>query len=337
MKKERLFYLDFIRAIATIAIVLTHFNAVYLYQGIPERAVITLAVGNLYIGDWGVSLFFIISGAALMYVYDEKCELKSFYKKRFFSIYPMFWIAYAVAFLYRFYQHKGVNNSAPKINMLLTVIGFDGYLSENIQTFYILGEWFLGCIILVYILFPLLRKLVIEHPRILLGGTCVMYACIIIFYNLPFLESKFVFARIPEILMGMYFVKYVKKVKWPAALAALAVIIGNTVLAPAWGTTLQTTYVGIASFLLLVYISYFMKFKFIEKPCSIVSKYSYAVFLVHHVIIYDMMGTFNLTELKPIEDYILFLAVSAVIGLFAYLLHRLHKSVMGVVTDCFTK
>lgn len=87
MKKERLFYLDFVRAIAVISIVITHFNARFLYLNppMPEKAVLTTNVGNLYIGDWGVSLFFIISGAALMYIYQEKCDWKLFYKKRFFS------------------------------------------------------------------------------------------------------------------------------------------------------------------------------------------------------------------------------------------------------------
>ena len=32
MKKERIFYLDFVRAIATIAILLTHYNALYVYM-----------------------------------------------------------------------------------------------------------------------------------------------------------------------------------------------------------------------------------------------------------------------------------------------------------------
>ena len=85
MKKERLFYLDFVRAIATLAIVVTHFNARYLFMNppAPEKTVLTTSIGNLYIGDWGVSLFFIISGAALMYVYEEKCRLKTFYKSGF--------------------------------------------------------------------------------------------------------------------------------------------------------------------------------------------------------------------------------------------------------------
>ena len=108
MKKERLFYLDFVRAVAAVSIVITHFNARYLYLNppMPEKAVLTTTVSNIYIGDWGVSLFFIISGAALMYVYEKKCELKTFYKKRFFSIYPMFWMAYIAAFIYSFYADK---------------------------------------------------------------------------------------------------------------------------------------------------------------------------------------------------------------------------------------
>ena len=78
MKKERIFYLDFVRAIAVILILMTHYNAVYLYVGQPDKVFITAQIGNIYIGNFGVSLFFIISGAALMYVYDEKCELINF-------------------------------------------------------------------------------------------------------------------------------------------------------------------------------------------------------------------------------------------------------------------
>lgn len=86
MENERLFYLDFIRAFATVSILLTHFNAIYLYINppMPEKAVITTTVANIYIGNFGVSLFFIISGAALMYVYQEKCNLKDYFKKKIF-------------------------------------------------------------------------------------------------------------------------------------------------------------------------------------------------------------------------------------------------------------
>lgn len=339
MKKERLFYLDFIRAIATIAIVMTHFNARYLFltPQRPEKAIITTVVSNIYIGSWGVSLFFIISGAALMYVYEERCELKKFYKKRFLSIYPMFWIAYSVVFLYRFYINCSVNNGAPKINMLLSVLGFDGYLMENISTFYILGEWFLGAIILMYLLFPILRKLINDHPVLLAIVIIVMYILIIWKYNIPFNQSKFLPTRIPEILFGMYFVKYIKKINLPTAIIATAILLLNGFLKPNWNESLQTTYVGIATFILLVYISYFVKYKVIETPCNIISKYSYAIFLVHHVIIAHMMARFNLEVISILESYILFISCCVVIALFAFLLFKLHECIMKQVSQCIVK
>ena len=171
-KRERIFGFDFIRMIATLSIVLIHFNAIYIYAS-PQRmdlTVLTTRLSNIYLGGWGVSLFFILSGASLMYVYQEKLEIKEFYKKRFLSIYPMFWIAYFIVFLFQFYLYKGFTFSkAPIINFIFTIIGYDGNLMTVIPTFYILGEWFLGCIISMYVIFPLLRKMVIKIPKVTLG------------------------------------------------------------------------------------------------------------------------------------------------------------------------
>ena len=257
MRKERLFYLDFIRAIATISIIMTHFNARYIYAGAQYiyKAIISTTFFNIYIGDWGVSLFFIISGAALMYVYQEKLEYKRFYKKRFESLYPMFWMAYIIAFIGLFYLNKGMFLQAPKKNFILTIIGFDGYLAANVPTFYILGEWFLGCIILFYVLFPLLRTGVNKYPKATVVVTAMIYLTFIFFYHGVFDMSKIVFVRMPEFLMGMYFIKYIKKVNLPMLVTSIIVLALNLILKPQWSNHLQTTYVGISSFFILVYIS----------------------------------------------------------------------------------
>ena len=117
MQKERIFYLDFIRALATILIVLTHYNALFMFDvNKPSLAVITLNVGNIYIGALGVSLFLIISGAAMMYVYGnrEKIDWKKFYYKRFIIIYPMFWLTYLLVGSLAFLEQKGINPFIPK-------------------------------------------------------------------------------------------------------------------------------------------------------------------------------------------------------------------------------
>lgn len=151
MKRERLFYLDFVRAAATLIIVLTHFNAWYLYTSpaMPEKAVFSLWFGNIYIGEVGVSLFLILSGAALMYVYENHLNIKQFYKKRFLNIYPLFWLVYLAAFLFEFYRNQGINTSVPKYRIIYSLLGMDTYslVLGGPPNFAIVGEWFLGMII----------------------------------------------------------------------------------------------------------------------------------------------------------------------------------------------
>ena len=56
-KNTRKFYLDFIRALAVILIIITHYNAVFIFQWNEEllnKIVITWKIANLYIGDFGV-------------------------------------------------------------------------------------------------------------------------------------------------------------------------------------------------------------------------------------------------------------------------------------------
>lgn len=55
----------------------------------------------------------------------------------------------------------------PKWRFVLTLIGMDGYLSEYGSGFYVLGEWFLGFIVLFYIIFPLLRYLLKKNELVM--------------------------------------------------------------------------------------------------------------------------------------------------------------------------
>ena len=143
------------------------------------------------------------------------------------------------------------------------MIGFDGLLLTNgYPTFYLLGEWFLGVIVLIYLVFPLLRKLLNEKPALLLGLTIVGYIGGLLLCDhgpYPLVPATMLFVRIPELVFGMFFVKYKGKVSWKMAAAALAVIVVNWIVKPGFSASIQTTYVGIASFLVCVYVSGIVK------------------------------------------------------------------------------
>ena len=332
MKRERLFYLDLIRAFATVIIIITHYNAVFLYL-MPEekdKIIITSRVANLYIGDFGVSLFLIISGASLMYVYQEKLDLKKFVKKRFLGIYPMFWIAYILAFVYMFYNQRTFAVDVPRKNFIFTILGIDGYVStlKPIGTFYLVGEWFIGLILMMYVVFPILRKLIIKYPIPTAVGIMIMYILSIIFVD----RNVELFVRIPEFAFGMYFVRYIKKVKWPAVIVSVVVILYNSFLTPPFNNNIQTTYIGICAFLILVWLADYVKVFWLENICSIISKYSYAIFLVHHFIIFRVTERYNLYELTRLGTVSAFLTCVVFTAAGAFILYQIDKNVRSIFT-----
>lgn len=334
MSKERVFYLDFIRAFATVVIVLCHFNALFIYNcNNPQSAVITLYVGNIYIGAFGVSLFLIITGAAMMYVYGEKekIDLKHFYKRRFVTIYPTFWICYFLIFLLNFYENKGLPD-IPKKNIIFSVIGLDGYLSNfGIRTFYYVGEWFLGFILLIYIIIPFIIFLAKRKVWVLIAATTVLYVFSLIFFKDKSYVGLLITTRLPEIVFGMIFIKYIKNVKWYCALGAFIIIVLNHLIKPSFiDQNIQVTYIGILSFVVLVFLSKHLSNFFTRNLCSVICKYSYSCFIIHHYIIYRFTTTFDLQSITPFYSWLLFMFCGVMVIVASFLLYQINDKVMSL-------
>ena len=337
--KTRIFYLDFIRAVAVLAIILTHYNALFLYSApaMPEKCLLTYMPFNIYIGDWGVSLFFIISGAALMHTYSGRMDARTFYRKRIQAIYPMLWISYLCVLMYSELRYHTFNpeNVPPHEawKIIFSVIGFDRYLSFT-KMFGFVGEWFLGCIILMYLLFPLLMMITDNQKRLFLSLPFIIGAYLFfIFRNpLPIMSSTIVFVRIPEFLFGMLYMKYAGENKVPATAVLLSVLIlaASSLIAPIHiNKFIRTTFVGIASFLLLVKVSTTVgKSPVIRNLCRILSEYSYAIFLIHHTVIREIGRSRNLAEISDVENVVLFVTCCTVIFVVSYFLYQVHKKVM---------
>lgn len=337
MSRERIFYLDFIRALATIVIVLTHYNAIFLYNVYrPEIAVITLYVGNIYIGAFGVSLFLIISGAALMFTYGnrEKLNLKQYYFKRAKTLYPVFWVAYTLCFLYHFYSNFCIPQYAPRRNIIFSILGMDGYLSNfGVKTFYFVGEWYLGFIIIFYIISPAIIWLIRKKPTLLVIITMALYGITLLFESKIPSTGVLLTTRLPELVFGMYFIKYIKKVNWYTALIALCIIVLNTIIAPDFiSENIQVTYIGISSFLVLVYVAGIVeRFDIIQRVCKVICKYSYACFIIHHWIIYQLVLKFDIASISRFNSYLLCLLCFVLVAFATYLLHNITEKITNLI------
>ncbi len=327
MKKERLFYLDFIRAFATFLIVLTHYNAIFIYNcNRPELRVISLFPFNIYIGGLGVSLFLIISGASLMYNYGmrDKFEIKRFYIKRALNLYPAFWIAYLIFFSYYVLSSGGYPFAYPKWKYIFSFLGLDGFLtSYHVVTPYLVGEWFLGFIIILYLIFPLLMKGVNNFPILTAFIGVGLYVGSSILFKGKSWLPVFPLVRIPEILFGMYFVKYIKKVPWYVAALAVVLLTVQTIIKPNFAEQIPVTYVGILAFLVLVFVCEYIGFYWVKNISSVVCKYSYACFLMHHQIIYIIMTKLDLENMSKISSYSLFVAIGLLVIIGSFVLQKM--------------
>lgn len=337
--KKRLFYLDFVRVLSVAIILLTHFNNPFFTA---EGWLIANQPFNIYIGGLGVSLFLMISGTALTVNYRLPLDLKSFYKKRFLGIYPMFWMAYALAFVYELLAHpEAWLNPAqplPWKYFPLTIAAMDGVAANfNIPNMYILGEWFLGFIVIFYLFFPLLLWGVHSHPWV--SGAVALAIYVASFFFFTALSARIgwsipawliITTRLPELLFGMYFAVYWHRVRPWALIPAVVVLVASS-LWPQIPEDFAVTGVGISAFVILVFLGEHLDFPRFKAVINNLSKYSYAIFLVHHVIIIEVF------KFVPIQAASLPMRVLAFGGLcvLSYIagvgLYHLHSLVMGWV------
>lgn len=104
MKKERILYFDAIKLLAVIFVFICHFTrTLEQYQISYQVKFLPDGLFSIYTGTVGSALFFIVSGAVLMYVYQDKLDLKKYFLKRFMGIYPMFWISFIVFYCVQFF------------------------------------------------------------------------------------------------------------------------------------------------------------------------------------------------------------------------------------------
>lgn len=177
--------LDFVRALSAIGIISFHF-----YCHAQGTDLLFYAHAN---GAWGGVLnylFFILSGFVLHSKYGktEALNLSEFYYKRWKAMMPAYLIVFAYAFVMNVFTYgKFFYMDIPKSRLLLTFIGMDGYFSWVTTTYFITGEWFLGAILVAYVVYPLLKYLRARWEWLVLAGLIVIYTVIykVGFFGLP--------------------------------------------------------------------------------------------------------------------------------------------------------
>lgn len=303
IKKKRLFYLDLIRAVALVAILIIHFNATVTgYFTLPHKLFASVLPFGIYLGDFGSSLFFMVSGAALALTVPPEQSVRTFYKKRAKAIYPLFWLAWVICFSIRFVTKPGYYAAAKTPTLLLTFLGLDNFAVAAGwvgMDFACVGEWFLGSILFLYLLFPLLRRGLARLPWI----TWIIAVCVCVPVHLAGWDARLVAIHLLEFLFGMQYLRFGTKTK----IVLAAVGAAGTVACARLDSKVTCALFSAVVFIALEALSHLVDRPWPRVICARGAKLSYAVFLVHHVLIQRMVEGFDLAALSRRDTALLFL------------------------------
>ena len=335
MKTNRNIHLDLIRGISILCIIFLHFNTAIAC--IVSNDLILFKYYN-YVGSIGVSMFFILSGASLTLSTQNNYSLASFYKKRFLAIFPVFWSTYIlVVFADAIFSQSPRFVGRNPLSFLLTITGLDGFLLYLGPNYYVIGEWFLGCIIILYGLFPLARYLFVKNRYLLLFSSLVLCIFLEKIYNFDMLIIRFPPFRIFEFVSGIFIVSVInnlsKKHSFFILIISSIFIWLIFLLNASTSIFVSNAILGVLFFLMIFSASNLGGSRIPVSIISFFSKYSYIAFLVHHVIIIKLLSSAKISMLTQYHKYTVFFAVVFTIYFFSYIFYSLLRKLFRTSID----
>lgn len=332
--KKRIVAFDYIRVLAMFCIIVFHWNGFLQLVKVQTQSIFVMEFKSGNIAHIGVSLFFILSGASLMISNSNKLEIKSYLLKRFLSIYPLYWITY-IAIYISFYYIKNVPLPAPKKSLILSFLGMDGFLNYRCDAIYLIGEWFVGCIVIIYLLFPILYKCVNKYPVKTAIVTAVLFVLWVCFYPFEMEINRFPLTRLPEVMFGMYYVKYIHNfmVKnelrntYLRIIGVISLIMFSIPLCVKINIPVPylNIWLGVSCFLTLVWIVTMLENRLasVTPYISQIAKYSYALFLLHHIVMSDFIGYHSGLPMSMKRNYLIFFYYLIFIGIIGVALSKI--------------
>lgn len=296
---NRLKSLDILRGLTAFAIMFYHFS---IWTNSGEAHTADSFLGR--IGLYGVSIFFVLSGLTMYLVYHDKMQdskaIKSFFIKRIFRIYPLYWLACLSSIYF-------LETPATKTDIFWNFTGLFAFINSKSLT---TGGWSIGNELVFYAFFPLLiwlsKKKLSFYLTVILSVGIGIFFCFNLLndtatmtaqwmtYTNPFNQLFFFVAGIGLGKMGKttHFFKQHQAFNY----LVLFLIIGLFVVYPAVGQ--QTVLISgnnriVFSFLsiaicFLIFTLDVRLLMLIEKPLTTLGEISYGVYLIHPIVFLEL-------------------------------------------------
>lgn len=334
----RVYWIDILRTLAAILVFISH----YAYNYNFDRLAFFYNNVAGFTGRIGVVLFFFVSGyLAAMSLKSGLFNLKRFYLVKSIRILVPYWISYFVVssiFILGALFNPNLVHNTPLARILYVggdyfklipmFLGIDGISNALFETdyYFFVGEWFIGAIICMYIIAPILVRIAINSP--IYGTLFVILSSVLVFYLWPYKNPFWVFlSRMPEFYLGILFFYYSKLFDSNKTLimsVCFSIVIGLGCIYSYIYTfpfiadryfplEPQSFAMTVPLTILLVGCAKFVDCKYdVTRIISKFSKVSYAFMLLQHVVIITYLPTLNVQQFSKFGIiYILLLLIVA--------------------------
>lgn len=297
---------------------------------------------NMNLGMIACGLFVLISGATLALKGREE-EPMSFYKKRFIRVLIPFYIAYIIYFIIKALTYKTIfiYGGIPKWRFIFTLLGIDEYLAANgVRTFSLgVGEWFLGCILLCYLVYPFLFKAHKKNKYI----TFILMTIWFIFINLNYGRFNFVIpshmnflCQIYNFYLGIVLIDkdVLSKLKKWLLFITIPIILffyfyKDTILIP---DNFKTSIVLVAIFITFYEMEDLIsRFEWLKAGTVFFNKISLEIYLVHHFVIYQVDYMLGYRQLNGVQTLLVIIFDLTMTMVLAIVVEKLSSKVYGLM------
>lgn len=316
--KNKIIALQLSRIIACLMVFIVHLGQYLELKGIVRQFT--------DFGRFGVQLFFIMSGYLAAISLSKKVDTKTYYKKRAIKILPLYYFSILFLFIYHSILNSYfsyIPNDPYHLYWLRYIFLLNGFLPSKTFDFWNnLGiTWTIPIFVFFYLIIPLLMKKIkgIKSSLIILIITYLIslnpfYKCTIIEYLYIFFIGIFIFFCNKE------------KKNNECTLFFTIIAIIRLILE-------QIPYVELLAIIIIVSTNIIIKAsKKTQKIIDILDEHSYTLYLVHGIVIYEIIGYLDECHII-ISHKMIFLIAIVFTPLFTYLIHKyIEKPIQNYLT-----
>ncbi|MCU0589509.1 MAG: acyltransferase [Syntrophobacteraceae bacterium] len=210
----RLFWLDIMKGVSILWIVIFHFLGAYDPGRYPWPVTLSnlvpfardagggsplgfaasllegILVGLIQRGPQPVGVFIVLSGFGLTYSLTKTGHpedgWRGWYQKRLVRLFPLYWVAHAIVI----FSPLAYRSDPLDHRLILSLLGQRSYPAETVFYYLVPAWWFVGLLVQLYLVFPVLFRLMNRLGPVWFFTGCVVFTLITRYVLYAILEAS---------------------------------------------------------------------------------------------------------------------------------------------------